>query len=74
LALSLQRLSDARTQHELAAAVRELRDSASVQPQVWRSLNAESLLQALAESLEDPAADERRANDLLADAFKKVLS
>jgi hypothetical protein len=52
LTLGLQGLSDARTRQEFVEALWDLRDSAFDQPQAWKALTAETLLQALAESLE----------------------
>jgi hypothetical protein len=74
--LGLQRLSDAGTKEELLDALRDLRDSAFDHPQTWKALTAETLLQALAESLEDSPSEDARlqpASRLLADTFKKVL-
>lgn len=76
LRLGLQRLDDARTTQEIVDALWDLRDSAFDEPQVWQALTAETLLQALAESLENAPAEDgsgQSANRLVAQALRKVL-
>jgi hypothetical protein len=72
----VRRLRDATTRGEVLNALWNLRDSAFDRPQSWQALTAETLLQALAETIENIPADDRDlpvANLLLARAFEKVL-
>ena len=74
--LGLQRLDGARTTEEFVEAVWDLRDSAFDEPQLWSALTAETLLQALAESLEGAPTEggsAQPANRLLAQTFRKAL-
>jgi hypothetical protein len=74
--LGLQRLSDAGTKQEYLDALWDLRDSAFDRPQTWNAFTAETLLQALAESLQDAPTEDARvqlASRLLAETFRKVL-
>lgn len=76
LTFGLQRLDAARTPQEFLDAVWDLRDSAFDEPQLWSALTAETLLQALAESLEGvptEGSSPQSANRLLAQAFRKAL-
>jgi hypothetical protein len=75
LTLELQRLGAAKTKQQLVDALWDLRDSAYDQPQVWTALTAETLLQALAEELEQaPPEDEGQTSiHVLARALKKAL-
>ena len=73
---ALHRLRDAPAQSDVLNALWDLRDLAFATPQPWHGITAETLLQALAEAVEDIPADDRdglRANRLLAHAFEKVL-
>jgi hypothetical protein len=58
LTLGLQRLGAAETKQQLVDALWDLRDSAYDQPQLWKALTAETLLQALAEELEQAPPDD----------------
>jgi hypothetical protein len=72
----VRRLRDATTRGEVLNALWNLRDSAFDRPQSWQALTAETLLQALAETIENIPADDRDlpvANLLMARAFEKVL-
>jgi hypothetical protein len=76
LMIGIQRLDNARTTEEFVDAVWDLRDSAFDEPQLWSALTAETLLQALAESLENAPTERstgQPANQLLAQAFRKAL-
>jgi hypothetical protein len=72
----VRRLRDATTRGEVLNALWNLRDSAFDRPQSWQALTAETLLQALAETIENIPADDHDlpvANLLMARAFEKVL-
>jgi hypothetical protein len=75
VALGLQRLGAAETKHQLVDALWDLRDSAYDQSQVWTALTAETLLQALAEELEQALPDDsgQISIHVLARAFEKAL-
>jgi hypothetical protein len=75
LTLGLQRLGAAETRQQLVDALWDLRDSAYDQPQVWTTLTAETLLQALAEELEQATPDDggQTSIPVLARAFEKAL-
>lgn len=74
---ALHRLRDATAREEILDALWDLRDLAFDRPGSWAPLTADTLLQALAEAVEDMSADDRRdwliANRLLAHAFEKLL-
>lgn len=75
LTLGLARLGAAATKQQLVDALWDLRDSAYDQPQAWRALTAEMLLQALAEELEQAPLDDgdQTSIHVIARAFEKAL-
>jgi hypothetical protein len=75
LGLGLQRLGVAETKQQLVDALWDLRDSAYDQPHVWTALTADTLLQALAEELEQAPPDDggQTSIHVLARAFQKAL-
>jgi hypothetical protein len=75
MTLGLQRLGAAETKQQLVDALWDLRDSAYDQPQVWTSLTAETLLQALAEELDQAPLDDggQTSIHVFARAFEKAL-
>ena len=75
LTLGLQRLGTAETKQQLVDALWDLRDSAYDQPQMWAALTSETLLQALAEELEQALPDDggQTSIHVLASVFEKAL-
>jgi hypothetical protein len=75
LTLGFQRLGAAKTKQQLVDALWDLRDSAYDQPHAWTALTAETLLQALAEELEQAPPDNggQTSIHVLARAFEKAL-
>jgi hypothetical protein len=76
LAGETQRLHEAGTTEEFVDAVWDLRDSAYDHPEAWTGLTAETLFQALGETLEGEltrGADDESANRLLAKALRNAL-
>jgi hypothetical protein len=74
LALGLQRLGAAETKQQLVDALWDLRDSAYDQPQAWGGLTVETLLQALAEELEEAPGDGGQTSiPVLARVLEKAL-
>lgn len=76
LAGELQRLYEAGTTEDFVDAVWDLRKSAYGHPQAWTGLTAETLFQALGETLEGEltrGADDAPANRLLAKALRNAL-
>jgi hypothetical protein len=73
----VNRLRNADARDAVLGALWDLRDSAYDHPQLWHALTAETLLQALAQILDDAAvadSDWPVANRLLARAFEMVLA
>jgi hypothetical protein len=75
LTLGLQRLGAAETKQQLVDVLWDLRDSAYDEPQVWTALTAATLLQALAEELEQapPDGGGQTSIHVLARAFETAL-
>ena len=75
LTLGLQRLGVAETKQQLVDALWDLRDSAYDQPPVWTALTAETLLQTLAEELDQTPPDDGGQTSIraLARVFEKAL-
>lgn len=73
----LHRLRDATARDEVLGALWDLRDLAFDHPESWHALTAETLFQALAETLEEVPADDREwlaVNRLLARAIAHVVA
>ena len=68
-------LGAAETKQQLVDALWDLRDSAYDQPQLWIALTAETLLQGLAEELEQAPPDDGGQTSIrvFARALKKAL-
>jgi hypothetical protein len=75
LTIGFQRLGAAKTKQQLVDALWDLRDSAYDQPQLWAALTGETLLQALAEELEQAPHDDggQTSIQVLARALEKAL-
>jgi hypothetical protein len=73
----LRWLREATTHDEVVNALWDLRDSAYDRPQSWHALTAETLFQALAETVAEGPADDHDwfvANRLLAKSLEKALA